>query len=101
MNIKHPKKSKCDRPHVKDKRIVCKHIVVLYFTVFPMEVDNFLEEIEKAQQEYEEYEDEIYYKTIKYINSMTKAELINALVEIFDMAPEWVYDRFIRDRVEY
>ena len=101
MNIKHPKQSKCDCPHAKDKRIICKHIIALYFTIFPEEVDKFLKEVEKAQKEYEEYEDEIYNKTIKFINSMTKAELIDALVEIFDIAPKWVYDRFVRDRVGY
>ena len=101
MNIEHPRQSKCDCPHAKDKRIICKHIIALYFTVFPKEVDNFLKEVEQAQQEYEEYEDEIYNKTIKYINSMTKNELIDALIETFDIAPEWVYDRFVRDRVGY
>lgn len=92
MNIKHPRQSKCDCLHAKDKRIICKHVIALYFTVFPKEAGNFLKEVEKEQQEYEEYEDKIYDKTIKYINSMTKAELKDALVEIFDIAPEWVYD---------
>ena len=51
MNIKHPKQSKCDCPHAKDKRIICKHIIALYFTIFPEEVDKFLKEVEKATNE--------------------------------------------------
>ena len=101
MNIEHPRKSKCDCPHAKDKRIICKHIVALYFTAFPDEVDKFLKEVEEAEKEYEAYEEELYDKTIKYINSMSKNELKEALIETLNVAPEWVYDRFVKDRVGY
>ena len=101
MNIDHPKKSKCNCPHAKDKRIICKHIIALYFTVFPNEVDNFLKEVEEAQKEYENYEQEVYNKTIKHINSMSKQELINSLIELLNIAPDWVYERFVRDNVGY
>lgn len=101
MDIEHPRKSKCDCPHAKDKRIICKHIVALYFTAFPDEVDKFLKEVEEAEKEYKAYEEELYNKTIKYINSMSKNELKEALIEILNVAPEWVYDRFVRGRVGY
>lgn len=101
INIEHPRKSKCDCPHAKDKQIICKHIVALYFTAFPDEVDKFLKEVEEAEKEYKVYEEELYNKTIKYINSMSKNELKEALIEILNVAPEWVYDRFVRDRVGY
>ena len=99
MDIEHPRKSKCDCPHAKDRRVICKHIIALYFTVFPKEIDKFLKEAEEAEKEYEEYEKELYNKMIKYINSMSKTELKEALIETLNMAPEWVYDRFVRDRV--
>lgn len=98
IDIEHPRKSKCDCPHAKDKRIICKHIVALYFTTFPDEVNKFLKEAEEAKKEYEE---ELYNKTIKYINSMSKNELKEALIETLNVAPEWVYDRFVRDRLGY
>lgn len=101
MDIEHPRKSKCDCPHAKDKRIICKHIVALYFTAFPDEVDKFLKEVEEAEKEYKAYEEELYNKTIKYINSMSKNELKEALIETLNVAPEWVYDIFVRDRVGY
>lgn len=101
MDIEHPKKSKCNCPHAKDRRVICKHIVALYFTAFPDEVDKFLKEVEEAEKEYEVYEEELYNKTIKYINSMSKNELKEALIETLNVAPEWVYDRFVRDRVGY
>ena len=101
MDIEHPRKSKCDCPHAKDKRIICKHIVALYFTAFPDEVDKFLKEVEEAEKEYQEYEEELYNKTIKYINSMSKNDLKDNLIEILNVAPEWVYDWFVRHKVGY
>lgn len=101
MNIEHPRSSTCDCPHANGKRIICKHIVALYFTVFPSEVDKFLKEVEEAQKEYEVYEQELYKKVIKHINSMTKEELKESLIDILNVAPEWVYDRFVRDKIEY
>ena len=32
---------------------------------------------------------------------MSKNELKEALIEILDVSPKWVYDRFVRDRVGY
>lgn len=32
LDTEHSRKSKCNCPHAKDKRIICKHIVALYFT---------------------------------------------------------------------
>lgn len=100
LDIEQPRKSKCDCPHAKDKRIICKPIVALYFTIFPNEVEVFLKEVEEAQKEYEEYENNLYNKTINYIRTMSKSELEEAIIEILNVAPEWVYDRFVRDYVE-
>ena len=99
MDIEHPRKSKCNCPHAKDRRVICKYIVAMYFTVFPKEADKFLKDAEEAEKEYAEYQEELYNKTIKYINSMSKAELKEALIETLNIAPEWVYDRFTRDKV--
>ena len=99
MNIEHPRSSKCDCPHANGKRVVCKHIMALYFTVFPFEVDKFLKEIEEKQKKYVEYQEELYDKVVKHVNTMTKNELEGALIDILNVAPEWVYERFVRDYV--
>ena len=75
LDTEYPRKSKCNCTHAKDKRIICKHIVVLYFTIFPKEVDTFLKEVEEAQNEYEDYKGKLYNKTLKYINKISKKEL--------------------------
>lgn len=101
LDIEHPRKSKCDCPHAKDKRIICKHIVALYFTIFPKEVDVFLKEVEEAQNEYEDYKEKLYKKTLKHINKMSKKDLEESLIYILNISPEWIYDRFVRDYVVF
>lgn len=60
-----------------------------------------MKKVEQAQKEYEKYEEEQYEKVIRYINSMSKKELVDSLIEILNDAPEWVYDRFVRDNIGY
>ena len=50
----------------------------------------------RLQEEYEEYQDELYGKVIKYICKMPKSELIEELIHVFDYGPEWIYDDFVR-----
>jgi len=69
--------------------------------LFPSEVDVFLKEGEKAQKEYDEYENDLYDKTLNCIKTMSKSELQEAIIEILNIAPEWVYDRFVREYIEY
>lgn len=96
LDIEHPRKSSCDCPLAKGKRIICKHIVATYFTAMPKEATNFEEEQNRLQEEYEKYQDELYDKVIEYINKMSKDELIGELINIFDYGPEWIYDDFVR-----
>ncbi len=101
INIEHPKSSKCNCPHANGKRLVCKHMVALYFTMFPKEADNFIEDAKKAEEEYQDYQEKLYEKVIAHIHLMSKKELIDALIYILNVAPDWIYDEFVRDNVGY
>lgn len=96
LNIEHPRKSTCDCPLAKGRRVICKHIVATYFSAIPKEAINFEKEQNKLQEEYEDEQNKIYEKAIKYINKMSKNELIEELIHVFDYGPEWLYDDFIR-----
>lgn len=96
LDIEHPRKSSCNCPLANGKRTICKHIVATYFTAMPKEATNFEEEQNRLQEEYEEYQDELYNKVIEHINKMPKDELIGELINIFDYGPEWIYDDFVR-----
>ena len=95
LNIKHPRKSYCNCPFADGKKIICKHIVATYFSAIPQEAVNFQEEQNRLQEEYEEYQDEIYNKVLKCLHKMKKQELIDELIHVFDNGPEWIYDDFV------
>jgi len=101
LDTNHVRKSTCDCPHANGKKIICKHIVALYFEIFPKEAVNYLELVEENEREAEEYERELERKLHKYMNSLTKDELREALLEVLYDSPEWIYERFIRDRIGY
>ena len=99
MDIEHPRKSTCDCPLANGKRIICKHIVATYFTIFPEEATNFEEEQNRLCEEYEKEKEEEYGKVIKCLNKMSKKELIEELIQVFDYGPEWIYDNFVRRNI--
>lgn len=96
LDIEHPRKSSCNCPLANGKRIICKHIVATYFTAFPNEAVSFEEEQNRLQEEYEKEQEEEYDKAIKYLNRMSKQELIEELIQVFDYGPEWIYNDFVR-----
>ena len=96
LNLEHPRKSTCDCPLAKGKRIICKHIVATYFSAFPEEAINFEEEQDRLQEKYEKEQEEEYNKAIKYLNKMSKQELIEELIHVIDYGPEWIYNDFIK-----
>ena len=75
---------------------ICKHIVATYFKAIPGSAIEFENEQKILEEEYEKYQNKEYENAIKYINNMSKKELVEELIYIFDYAPEWVYDNFIR-----
>lgn len=97
IDVSHPRKSKCNCPHADGKRIICKHMIALFFTVFPEEAQNFYDEAMRYQEEAEQYEEELQNKVIHYVEHMKKSELQQALLDLLFSGPEWQYDRFIRD----
>ena len=98
FDIEHPRKSSCNCPLANGKRIICKHIVATYFTAFPNEAVSFEEEQNRLQEEYEKEQEEEYDKAIKYLNRMSKQDLIEELIQVFDYGPEWIYNDFVKGR---
>ena len=86
IDIEHPKRSHCDCPFAKDRRVVCKHMVALCFTAFPSEADAFLREVKEPKKEEERRQQEHYKEIERYVKSLKKDELqkqlYNALLEL-------------------
>lgn len=97
IDVKHPRKSRCNCPHADGKRIVCKHMVAVYFEAYPAEAVRFYQEYLRSQEEAEQYEEELYDRVREYVWHMKKSELQQALLELLLDGPEWQYDRFVRE----
>ncbi|MDD3360802.1 MAG: SWIM zinc finger family protein [Hespellia sp.] len=52
----HPRKSTCSCPFAKGRRVVCKHMIAMFFTAEPQAAVNFLKEVEEWEAEEEERE---------------------------------------------
>lgn len=80
LDIKHPRKSKCNCPHADGRRVICKHIIATYFTAFPNEADEFLAEVEAYESQEEQREQEEYEDIVRYVTSLSKRELQQELL---------------------
>ena len=96
LNIDHPRKSKCNCPHADGKRIICKHIVAAYFTLFPEEAEKLYAEALAYEEEESKREEEIANKVCYRVRKMKKTELQETLLRLLFDGPEWQYDRFVR-----
>lgn len=99
INLEHPRTSTCTCPHANGKRIICKHMVALYFTAFPKEAERFYNDTIKAQQEEEERQDNLENALVEHISKMKKSELQEALLQVLFDGPEWQYEHFLRDHI--
>ena len=101
IDIEHPRKSHCNCPHANGKRVICKHQAALYFSVFPEEADQYYEEVVEYEEEEERRQEEIDKKVVAYINSLSKEELRQTLYEVLYDGADWVFERFVREHIDY
>ena len=101
IDIEHPRKSHCNCPHANGKRIICKHQVALYFSVFPKEADQYYKEVIEYEEKEERRQEELDKKVVAYINSLSKEELRQTLYEVLYDGADWVFERFVREHIDY
>ena len=86
IDTEHPRKSSCNCPFADGKRVVCKYMIALYFTVEPKVAKDFLKEVEKWEAEEEEREQQHYEDMKRYVKRLSKTELqeqlLDALVQL-------------------
>lgn len=100
IDINHPRKSKCNCPHADGKRIICKHMIALYFTAYPKEAEKYYAEVISYEIEEEKRQEELENKIISYVERLKKDELQNIILELLFNGPEWQYDRFVNMYIE-
>ena len=83
INLKKPRASKCNCPFADGKHKVCKHMVALYFTIFPNEAKQFDEEVfefEKEQERKAKEREERYNSLKNEVSNWTREELENYVI---------------------
>ena len=100
IDLEHLRQSSCNCPHAAGRRVICKHMVALYFAVFPDEGEKLYASALAYEEEEEKRQEELARKLPKYIHSLKKAELEQKLLNLLYTGPEWQYDRFIREKLE-
>ena len=79
LNINHPRKSTCTCPRAAGKSTICKHKVAVYFSIFPDEAQEAIDERNRYYKGIEERKKE-YDKQVEKITKMYK-ELVDDLSE--------------------
>lgn len=90
LSLDHPRSSTCDCPHAKDRVVICKHKVALFFKAIPNAEKDFLREVELEESLYnaalKREAKERHREIVSFVSKLTKAqlqqELINALEEL-------------------
>lgn len=90
----HPRKSTCNCPFAEGRRVVCKHMIALYFTAEPKAAKDFLKQVEIWEAEEREEEQQHYEDLKKYVKSLSKAELQERLLEALVQLEEQERDRW-------
>ena len=60
IDTEHPRKSVCDCVFAKGRRVICKHMIALYFTAEPEAAQAFQKKVEEWEAEEEERERQYY-----------------------------------------
>lgn len=95
VNTAHPRSSSCTCPHAAGRKIICKHMVAVFFTAFPEEAEKYKEELEAYWKEQERQQRDRETRLTRYIWGMKKDELREALVALLYEAPDWLREWFI------
>jgi len=92
IDIKHPRKSTCTCPFAAGRRVICKHMVATFFTIYPLEAERII----KEEQEYEEAEERLFDEHLEevkeYVNGLTDEEVRAALID--KLMDEWFGDDY-------
>lgn len=100
LNIKKPKTSTCDCPFA-DGRKICKHMIAVFFSIYPEEARQYKAELDAYYEEEEERQAELDDMLQNYIKKLSKTELQEALLQVLYDGPEWQFDKFIREYIEW
>lgn len=82
----HPKRSMCNCPFADGRRVVCKHMIAVYFTAEPDAAEAFIRQVQEWEEEEEMLQEQCEEDLRDYVYSLSKnelrEELLDALMEL-------------------
>lgn len=100
INLKKPKTSTCDCPFANGLKI-CKHMVAVFFTAFPDEARKYKAELDSYYEEQSKRSEGIDDKLQSYIKKLSKTQLQYVLLQVLYEGPEWQFDKFVNEHIEW
>lgn len=108
INVKHPRKSSCECPFANG-HTTCKHMVALFFSVFPEEAEEYVDDLQSQYEDYEDEEDfdegvtDVFIKPLffdsalqEYIQSLSLQELREHLSTELNRDAEYTYSKYLK-----
>lgn len=99
IDVKHPKRSACTCPFAEGRRVVCKHMVALYFESVPGSLDAFYRDMKEAEARYEleeqRWREETLASITKQVKSMSAKEAKEKLIDM--LYQDMLADRYRDD----
>ena len=65
------------------------------------EAEKYYEDVIEYQEQEEQRQEELEYKVIDYVHKLKKSELEQCLLQMLFDGPDWQYERFIRENIEF
>ena len=100
IDLDHVRQSSCTCPHAAGRRVICKHMIAAFFTVFPEEATQYYADVLQAEEDWEDYQKELAEKLAEFVRGLKKKEAQELLLELLETGPEWQWDRFVREHIE-
>lgn len=95
INLSHPRKSSCSCPFAKDRRVICKHMIALYFTSVPDSYEAFEYDIQQLEVQYKLEEERWQKETLARIkDNVSKMSAKEVRAKLVDM----LYQAMLEDR---
>lgn len=86
IDTAHVRQSRCDCPHANGTKIICKHMVAIFFQAFPAEAKKYIKEVEAYEKEETKRAEEHFREMKAYVKGLSKKELqeelFRALMEL-------------------
>ena len=76
-------------------------MVAVFFATFPKEADQYIAELEAYYEEEENRYEELDNMIQEYVKKLTKPQLQEILLQLLYDGPEWQFERFVREYIEY